>query len=90
MYLHDFEKNKVLFLMCDCKSEVLTVEYDPEIKMADLAIYENQASYLNKMSIIQRLRYAWRVLVMGKPFGDQISIRKDQLKDIKEFLSHIV
>jgi len=90
MYIHNFEENKILFLMCDCKSEVLSIEYDPEIKMADLAIYENSVSYLNKMSFWQRLRYSWRVLTKGKPFGDQMMLTKEQLKSIKEFISQIV
>lgn len=83
----NLKTNKTLFIPCDCSSEILIIEYDHEIKMADLAIYENQSSYRSKMSLYQRLRYCYQVLVNKKPYADQITLNNKQLGDLKNFLS---
>ena len=84
-----FEDNKIVFLLCDCKSEVLVVEYDPSIEMADLAIYENRSAYKNKLSFWQRLRYIYKVLVSGEPYSDQIMLNKAQIKELNTFLKSL-
>lgn len=86
-HITNFAENKVLFTLCDCRSEILVIEYDEEIKMADLAIYEFSHSFRNKMSLWQKMRYCWRVIMNNRPFGDQIMISQKQIKEIKEFLS---
>lgn len=88
-HITKFEDNKVLFTLCDCRSEILVIEYDPEVKMADLAIYETNSAFSHKMTFWQKFRYCWRVLVNKRPFGDQIIISQKQIKEIKEFLSEL-
>ena len=83
----NLKENKTLFIPCSCKSEILVVEYDHEIDMADFAIYESHASYNNKMSLWQRFRYCYQVLINKKPYADQIMLDKKQLKDLQKFLS---
>jgi MoaA/NifB/PqqE/SkfB family radical SAM enzyme len=78
--------NKTLFIACDCRSEILMIEYDHEIKIADLAIFENYTNYSHKMSLWQRLRYCFRVLFQKKPYSDQIVLNNKQLSDLKNFL----
>jgi hypothetical protein len=78
-----------LFAVCNCRSEVLVVEYDHEIKMADLAIYENGNSFRAKMSLWQRLRYCWKVLWYKKPYGDEIILDAKQLLELKNFISSL-
>ncbi len=85
----NLKENKTLFIPCCCKSEILTIEYDHEIEMADLAIYESKASYSHKMSLWQRLRYAFQVLVHQKPYADQIMLDKSQLRDLQNFLAQL-
>ena len=82
----NLKTNKTLFIACDCKSEILVIEYDHEINMAYLAIYEQNISYKNKMSFWQRLRYCWQVFWNKKPYADQIVLNYQQLNDIKKFL----
>lgn len=82
------QENKTLFIPCDCRSEILLIEYDYEIKMADFAIYESNLA--NKMSLWQRLRYCWQVLVKKKPYADAIMLNNKQLKDLKIFLDGLV
>jgi hypothetical protein len=85
----NLSENKTLFIPCDCRSEILMIEYDHEYKMADVAIYESYASYNSKMSFWQRVRYCWRVLVHKKPYADQMMLDNAQLKDLKQFIASL-
>lgn len=82
----NFQKNNTQFILCDCRSEILVINYDTEIGMADLAIYEHRVSYSNKMSFWQKLRYIYQVLVNNKPYSDQIVLNKSQIKEVRDFL----
>lgn len=84
-----FDKNKTTFILCDCRSEILFIEYDDQIRLADFAIYENFTSHLNKMSFWQKIRYIWQIIWNHKPYGDQIVLNKDQLKQLKTFLDSL-
>ena len=83
----NLKENKTLFIPCSCKSEVLVIEYDHELNIADLAIFENYTNYSNKMSLWQRLRYCFQVLIYKKPYADQIVLDNNQLKDLQKFLN---
>ena len=85
----NLKENKTLFILCDCHSEILFIEYDHAIKMADLAIYETNISHKSKMSLWQRLRYCWQTLVRKKPYADQIVINHKQLLDLKNFINSL-
>lgn len=85
----NLSENKTLFIPCSCKSEILVIEYDHEIQLADLAIFENYTSYSHKMSLWQRLRYCFRVLVYKKPYADQMVLDNNQLKDLQKFLGSL-
>lgn len=87
--LTNLKENKTLFILCDCHSEILVIEYDHHLKMADLAIYETDASFRAKMSLWQRLRYCWRVLWYKKPYADEIMMSNKQLLDLKKFLASL-
>ncbi len=86
----NLKTNKTLFIPCGCRSEILMIEYDHEIQMADFAIYEHQVSYKSKMSLYQRLRYCWRVLFHKKPYADQIMLDNRQLVELRNFISSVV
>jgi hypothetical protein len=83
----NLKENKTLFIPCSCKSEILVIEYDHDIDMADLAIFEHYTNYGNKMSLWQCLRYCYQVLVNKKPYSDQMVLDKKQLKDLQKFLN---
>lgn len=85
----NLKENKTIFIPCECRSEILVIEYDLELMLADIAIYESYLSYSNKMSFWQRLRYIWQVLFHKKPYIDQIALSKKQLKDMKYFLNSL-
>lgn len=80
-------KNNIHFELCGCKSEVLVLEYDQEIGLMDLAIYEHGVSIRNKMSWRQKLRYIWQVIKYNRPYNDQIVLEKNQIQNLKEFFN---
>jgi len=83
----NLKENKTLFIPCSCKSEILVIEYDHEIQLADLAIFEHYTNYSHKMSLWQRLRYCYKVLFEKKPYADQMVLDNKQLKDLQKFLN---
>lgn len=85
----DLKENKTLFIPCDCRSEILVIEYDHYLQMADLAIYEHDVAYRSKMSLWQRLRYCWQVLWHKKPYADEMMLTNKQLKDLQRFLASL-
>jgi len=85
----DLKTNKTLFIPCDCRSEILMIKYDHEYKMADFAIYQTDAAFRSKMSLRQRLRYCWQVLLHKKPYADEIMLDHKQLKDLKNFINSL-
>lgn len=91
-YETKFDKDsdtKTLFCLCDCKSEILVIEYDHEMKLADLAIYR-YAAFSNKLSIFNRIRYAINIIWNGKVYADQMVLTQKQLKEIKNFCNDIL
>lgn len=85
----NLKENKTLFIPCDCRNEILMIEYDHEIRMADFAIYEHYIGHTHKLSLWQRLRYCWRVLLYNKPYSDQMMLNNKQLQDLKAFLNNL-
>lgn len=90
MIHQNLRSNSIYFSICDCKSEVLVIDYDYEIKIADIAIYENGLSCRNKMSWLEKFRYIYQILINNKPYADQMILNKNQLKDLKDFLVSIL
>lgn len=91
-YETKFDKDsdtKTLFCLCDCKSEILVIEYDHEMQLADLAVYK-YAGFGNKLSFFDRIRYALKIILSGKPYADQMVLTTKQLKEIKNFCSDVL
>ncbi len=82
----NLKENKTLFIVCDCRSEILMIEYDHGLRIADFAMYETFTAYQNKMSLWQRIRCCWQVLWKQKPYTDNIVLSNKQLKELKSFL----
>lgn len=82
-------ENKTLFIPCDCKENILSVEYDHNKETANFAVYANISSHSYRMSFWQRLRRCYLVLVNNKPFIDQITLDKKQLTELKLFLNSL-
>lgn len=78
--------NKTKTIKCSCYSELLHLEWDEELKLLDLSIWAHYGSK-NKLSWRQRLRYCWRILTSGKPYGDQMILDKESISAIVEYLN---
>lgn len=85
----NLKENKTLFIPCGCKSEILVIEYDHELNIADLAIYQTDIASRSRMSLWQRIRYCWQILWHKKPYADQIMLDSKQLIELKSFLSSL-
>jgi hypothetical protein len=85
---YDKTKTVSLFVPCNCRNEILYIEYDHKDKVADFAIYTHGV-YTNKLSLWQKIRYIWQVLVHSKPYADQLIFDNKQLQELKEFLISI-
>lgn len=85
----NLKENKTLFIPCSCKSEILMIEYDHKHSIAELSIYENYIGYNNKLSLWQRIRYCYQVIFCKKPYADQITLDRNQLKDLKRFIDSL-
>ena len=81
--------NEILFIPCDCRSEILVIDYDYELKLADVAIYQTDAALRSKMSLWQRLRYCWQTLRFKQPYSDQIILNDSNLRSLKNFINSL-
>jgi len=80
---------RTIFIRCGCQNEMLVLDYDGEIDMIDLAIYEINISYKHKMSLWQKARYIYQILIYGEPYMDQITLNRDQINELKAFLDTV-
>lgn len=84
--LIQFEKNKITFILCDCKNKILMIEYNSEYELGEFCIYETSSSYRHKMSFWQKMRYIYVILTKGQIYSEQIVLSNNQIKDIGSFL----
>lgn len=75
------------YFKCSCSNEILHVSYDNEIKTTEFSIYEMQNT--PKASWRQKLRWCWRILIKGSPYGDQVILEKSQITNLIEYLTKI-
>ena len=82
----NLQKNKTLFILCNSGEEILYIDYDHNMSIADIAIYESRTDYLYKMSFWQRILCCWQVLWNKKTNLDKITLKKAKLLELKNFL----
>jgi hypothetical protein len=80
---------RTIFIRCGCQSEMLVLDYDGEVDMIDLSMYEIDVSYKYRMSLWQKIRYIYQVIRYGQPYTDQIVLNRDQINELKSFLETI-
>jgi CRISPR/Cas system-associated protein Cas5 (RAMP superfamily) len=82
----NLKENKTVFIPCECQSEVLYIEYDHQLELADLCLYENYNTIRSKNSLFSKIKQIARIISRGTIYSDQIVLQKKQLKDLKNFL----
>ncbi len=86
--LINLQKNNSIFVKCSCSDEILYIEYENDLKLADLCIYYRYNPF-RTMSIWAKIRYIWQILIHSKPYSDQIVLTRKDLKDLSLFLKQI-
>lgn len=81
-------KNDTLLIVCDCKDEILLIDYDKEYKLADFCLYKGYNSHSQNRSLWQKIKFIWSVLVKNNQYHDQMVINQNQLKEIYYFLEN--
>ena len=80
-------KNK--FIKCACSSELISLEYWPDDKQVYLSIWQRGWGNNNKLTLFERLRWCWQILRKGCPYGDQIILQREEIRELVEHLSEI-
>jgi hypothetical protein len=80
-----------LFVRCDCHSEGLETQYYRE-DANDKGFYVNYWKYgiegrYSGMSLLDRLKYAWKILFKGTLHGDQIILEVDKAEKMRDYLT---
>lgn len=80
-----------LFVKCDCHSEGLEAQYYRE-DAKDKGFYVNYWKYgiegrYSGMSLLDRLKYAWKILFKGTLHGDQIILEVDKAEKMRDYLT---
>lgn len=63
---------KATFIKCSCSSESLCLEKDEEEDLLYISIWERGYGRDGRLSLKQKLRHCWYVLINGRPYGDEI------------------
>lgn len=82
------DKTKELFLKCSCSSEGLQVVVDKEY--GDYYVSFWQQGHGIKLPFLFRLKYAWKLLTKGLPYGDDVILTKKDVNKLIKFLQNNV
>jgi hypothetical protein len=80
-------KNNSKFYKCSCHSHAL--EIDTSFREEEGEVYFSiwQYSRINpSLSIRERIRWCWRILTTGNPWGDSVCLKQEQCDEIIEQL----
>ena len=71
---------------CACSAEAIEIQYwdDDDLEFY-FAIWN--VGFKRPLCWRERLRWCWRVLRTGDPWGDSIIVRKEQAKRIADFIN---
>ena len=81
----DNSKEKSLMTKCECSSEALEFQYWPEDKQFYVAFW--QQGFHRPLCFRERVRWAWRLLFTGNPWGDMIILSPEKAKEIADFIN---
>jgi hypothetical protein len=74
------------FYECTCGAQTIMAHYEEEegIRLVDLAFFSNHID--GRMTLWQRLRFAWQVLKTGIPWADAVVLDTEEAKRLGEDL----
>jgi len=70
------------FYECSCMTEGIMAsnEYEDDIPLIDLAMFHHGLQ--NKLSLLERIRFAWKLLISGEPYADQVVLDRQVAKEL--------
>lgn len=77
------------YYSCDCGVELVKVEKDDEVNEIYFSIY-SLGTGDNRIPFFLKLRYCWRILKTGRPYGDQIVLSFESAKRMGKYLIDLV
>lgn len=72
------------YITCQCKTEGLTLEVDPDLNMVFLSMF-----YIGRpgnMTFTQKLRLIWRVITCGHGYTDQLILAEPEVAKLIKIL----
>ena len=72
-----FVREKEIFIPCSCGGEGLHLYKFKNDNELFISIWEMGYGKDNRLTWKQRLRYVWRVLREGRPYGDQVVLDRE-------------
>ena len=78
---------KNLFIKCECCGEALEISYDEELDSIELSIWTY--GHNNVMGWRERLRWCWRILRTGNPWGDHVILTHQKMQEIINFYNSL-
>lgn len=78
-------EEKFIMVKCECGSEVIEVQHWPEEQQFYFAFW--QQGFMRPLCWRERLRWCWRILRTGNPWGDSIIASEQKTKQIADFLN---
>jgi hypothetical protein len=73
-------QEKSIMVKCDCSSEAIEVQYEPEYKLFYFAYWSQ--SFNRPLPFKERIRWMWHLLRTGNPWEDMVMISPEKAKDI--------
>jgi hypothetical protein len=85
--MNSLQDNNSIFTFCDCGSEGIYLEYDPEncLEGIDLSLWVRGYRPC-KMSLWRRIRVALHILLTGRMHTDQVILHAVQAEQLGTFL----
>ena len=79
------DKDRSIFIKCECDSEGLGVDYDAEDGYYYFSYWRAGLSN-TLLSWKERFRYCLNVLTKGKAFNDEIILKQEEVDELIDFL----
>jgi hypothetical protein len=73
------------WIECDCSSHAIAVDADSFFGSIDLSFWQ-LGSYLFKHSWLNRVRFAWKMIIHGRVYSDMVSLNREETQKLIEAL----
>ena len=82
-------KTKNKFFKCECGShaiDVTTFDDEPEVY---ICMWDQGSKDDHRLSLWERFRWSWKILLTGKPYQDNVILSKNKAKELGEYLKEL-